>query len=86
MTVANLREILEGDDLSSRELEVLHRLALGETAAETGKNLFLAEETVKEYRKNIVAKLGARNLVNAVALALGIGLLNVDTVMEAMGR
>ena len=49
--------------------------ANGETAAQTGARLFLSPETVKSYRKRVIAKLGARNGTHAVALALRSGLL-----------
>ena len=64
-----LGEVLELDDLTARELEVLAHMADGLTAVESGLELYLATETVKGYRKRVVAKLGARNGTNAVALA-----------------
>ena len=70
-----LGEILEGEPLTDRETEILAGAADGETAAQTGARLFLSSETVKGYRKRIIAKLGARNGTHAVALALRTGLL-----------
>ncbi len=70
-----LAEILEGEPLTDRETEILAAAADGETAAQTGERLFLSSETVKGYRKRIIAKLGARNGTHAVALALRTGLL-----------
>ena len=70
-----LGEILEGEPLTDREAAVLAGAAEGETAEQTGKRLFLASETVKGYRKRVIAKLGARNGTHAVALALRNGLL-----------
>jgi DNA-binding CsgD family transcriptional regulator len=70
-----LAEILEGEPLTDRETEILAAAAEGETAAQTGERLFLSSETVKGYRKRIIAKLGARNGTHAVALALRSGLL-----------
>ena len=70
-----LGEILEGEPLTERETEILAGAADGETAAQTGERLFLSSETVKGYRKRIIAKLGARNGTHAVALALRTGLL-----------
>lgn len=70
-----LGEILEGEPLTDRETEVLAGAADGETAAQTGARLYLSSETVKGYRKRIIAKLGARNGTHAVALALRAGLL-----------
>lgn len=84
MTASKLRELIEGDPLVDREIEVLYGAALGETAAETGKNIYLGVETVRQYRKSAIAKLGARNITNAVAVAIGTGILNIDTIMEAV--
>jgi DNA-binding CsgD family transcriptional regulator len=70
-----LAEILEGEPLNDRETEVLAGAAEGETAAQTGARLYLSTETVKSYRKRIIAKLGARNGTHAVALALRAGKL-----------
>jgi DNA-binding CsgD family transcriptional regulator len=72
-----LGEILEGEPLTAREEEVLAGAADGETAAQTGARLYLSSETVKGYRKRIIAKLGARNGTHAVALALRRGVLPI---------
>jgi DNA-binding CsgD family transcriptional regulator len=73
-----LAEILEGQPLNDREAEILAGAAEGETAIETARRLYLSSETVKSYRKRIIAKLGARNGTHAVALALRAGLLPLD--------
>jgi DNA-binding CsgD family transcriptional regulator len=72
-----LGEILEGEPLTDREEEILAGAAEGETAAQTGARLYLSSETVKGYRKRIIAKLGARNGTHAVVLAIRRGLLPV---------
>jgi DNA-binding CsgD family transcriptional regulator len=72
-----LGEILEGEPLTGREEEILAGAAEGETAAQTGARLYLSSETVKGYRKRIIAKLGARNGTHAVVLAIRQGLLPV---------
>lgn len=70
-----LAEVLQGEPLTERETEILAAAAEGETAAQTGARLYLSSETVKGYRKRIIAKLGARNGTHAVVLALRRGLL-----------
>ena len=70
-----LAEILEGEPLNDRETEILAGAAEGETAEQTGARLYLSTESVKSYRKRIIAKLGARNGTHAVALALRAGKL-----------
>jgi DNA-binding CsgD family transcriptional regulator len=61
--------------LTAREGEVLKFAALGFTSAETGARLCLAPATVKWHRGNLIAKLGARNIPHAVAVAYERGLL-----------
>jgi DNA-binding CsgD family transcriptional regulator len=70
-----LHEILEGEPLTDRETEILEGVAEGETAVQTGKRLYLSSETVKDYRKPVIAKLGARNPPHAAAAAIRRGLL-----------
>lgn len=70
MTAQGLRELVEGDPLTLRDLQVLDGAAKGESAIETGIRLFLAADTIRDYRKKAIAKLGARNITNAVAIAI----------------
>jgi len=53
-----LAEVLQGEPLTERETEILAAAAEGETAAQTGARLYLSSETVKGYRKRIIAKPG----------------------------
>jgi DNA-binding NarL/FixJ family response regulator len=61
--------------LSSRELEVLHLLAEGQTNRQIAERLFVTERTVKFHVSAILAKLGAGNRTEAVAFANQRGLL-----------
>jgi len=65
---ANLRTLTE------REQEVLKLLASGLTNKEIGARLSLAENTVKNHLKNILAKLHLKNRVQAATLAVQQGL------------
>ena len=49
--------------LSSREKEILQLLRDGLSNKQISVQLFLSELTVKTHRKNMMAKLGARNIV-----------------------
>ena len=51
--------------LTGRELEVLVRLAGGDTNAEVAGHLGLAEKTIARHVANIYAKIGAHNRVEA---------------------
>jgi len=61
--------------LSDRELDVLRRLAEGESNREIATALFLAEGTVKNHVTNVLAKLGARDRTQAALRARGLGLI-----------
>ena len=64
-------------DLTPREKEVLQLLAAGLTNKEIGIRLDIAENTVKNHLKNILAKLHLQNRVQAAALAIQKGMLTV---------
>ena len=46
-----------GEALSAREREVLQHVARGHTYKEIGEELFIAEKTVENHVRNILAKL-----------------------------
>jgi DNA-binding NarL/FixJ family response regulator len=56
--------------LTARELEVLAKLATGNTDIEIAANLHVHEGTVKTHIRNILRKLGVRNRTAAIARAL----------------
>lgn len=64
-----LRLQLQGKPLSDPELEVLRAAAEGLSARETAEQLVKSEHTITTQRRAVQAKLGARNLPHAIALA-----------------
>ena len=56
--------------LSPREREVMHLMAEGLTAERVGARIDVSVETVRTHVRNAIRKLGARNRVHAIALAL----------------
>jgi DNA-binding CsgD family transcriptional regulator len=79
-------EVFAGNPLTERELETLELAATGRSASDTGGRLHLSSETVKGYRKRIIAKLAARNLTHAVVIAVGMGYINIEAVVEEHER
>jgi DNA-binding NarL/FixJ family response regulator len=61
--------------LSDRELDVLRRLAEGDSNREIATALFLAEGTVKNHVTNVLAKLGARDRTQAALRGRALGLI-----------
>ena len=62
--------------LTTRERQVLARLAEGKTSKEIAQALGLGVKTVENYRARLLAKLEATNAAEAVATALRDGLLD----------
>jgi len=60
-------------DLTARERQVLALVAQGFTNARIGEALFISEKTAGHHVSRILAKLGARNRVEAVSLAARLG-------------
>lgn len=59
--------------LTSRELDVLRIAAGGADPAEIAKALFLSAGTVRNYLTTIIAKLNARNRVDAIRISVDAG-------------
>ncbi|MDJ0343930.1 response regulator transcription factor [Streptomyces sp. H10-C2] len=60
--------------LTERELEILVALGQGWTNREIAERLVLAESTVKTHVGRVLAKIGARDRIQAVILAYDLGL------------
>jgi len=64
--------------LSGRELEVLRLMRQGNSNVEIGRQLGIAERTVKSHVTAIFMKLNASDRAGAVARGFDLGLLQVD--------
>ena len=63
------------DSLTSRELEVLRLMAIGETSAGIANKLFISDSTVSTHRKHILKKLGFNNTPTLIRYTLEQGLI-----------
>jgi DNA-binding NarL/FixJ family response regulator len=61
--------------LSSREMDVLVRLARGKTSGQVAEELVISENTVKTHVRHILEKLEASNRAEAVSKAQQLGLI-----------
>lgn len=67
--------VLDGQNLTVRELQVLVGVAEGLTYMETGEILGVGAETVKSHVKRVLLKLGADNMAGAVGIAFRRGII-----------
>jgi two-component system nitrate/nitrite response regulator NarL len=65
-----------GSNLTPREIEVLELIVKGQTNREIAETLCVAESTVKNHLRNILAKLHLKNRVQAAAYAVREGLVD----------
>ncbi len=63
-------DLPEDFGLTSRELEILERLALGESYQVTAEKLFISPKTVRKHIENIYQKLQVHSKVDAVKMGL----------------
>ena len=63
--------------LTAREIDVLKRIAAGNSNKEIAAQLSVTEESVKSYVKNILAKLGANDRTHAVTIGLKRGIIEL---------
>jgi DNA-binding NarL/FixJ family response regulator len=74
---ADIAEHAIDDVLTAREIDVLRLVAHGHANKDIAAHLYIAEDTVKGYLKNILAKLGARDRTHAVTIALKRGVIRL---------
>lgn len=67
------------EQLTLRELEVLQRIAAGDSNQAIAEKLVITERTVKKHASNIYSKLNVNNRTQAIARARQLGLLSADS-------
>jgi len=80
---ARLAEHLGEEDLTPREADVLRLVAAGNRNRDIAERLFISEETVKVHIKHIMDKLGANDRTQAVAIAVGRGMIQLGKAESA---
>ena len=64
----------ETPELTPREKDIIRLIAEEYTSREIGEKLFISFHTVERHRKNIIAKLGVKNVAGLVKYAIRNGL------------
>jgi len=67
-------------DLTLREKDVLHQVALGHANKEIAKKLFISIHTVISHRKNITEKLGIKSISGLTVYAILNNIIDTDTI------
>jgi LuxR family maltose regulon positive regulatory protein len=78
------RSVVDGTELTKREMEVLRLLPTRLSQREIGRRLFVSYNTVHSHIRSIYRKLGVSSRVDAVARAREQGLLS-DSARESPG-
>jgi DNA-binding NarL/FixJ family response regulator len=71
-----LADHIAEDTLTDREIEVLRRVANGNSNKIIGAQLNVSEATIKGHLKSILAKLGANDRTHAVTIAIRRGFID----------
>jgi DNA-binding NarL/FixJ family response regulator len=74
---AQLAEHMTDEDLTTREIDVLRRIAGGNRNRDIAELLSISEETVKVHIKHIMDKLGAKDRTQAIAIAVRRGIIQL---------
>jgi two-component system, NarL family, invasion response regulator UvrY len=65
------------DELSNREIQVLRRLAMGQTNREIAESYYISVKTVDTYRLRLLKKLNLRNNADISRFAIQHGLVTI---------
>ncbi len=64
--------------LTSREVEILDRIAAGASTAEIAQSLYISRFTVQSHVKSILSKLGVHSKLEAVTFGLKHGIIEIS--------
>jgi two-component system NarL family response regulator len=71
-----LAQRVSGQELTTRELEVLERIVAGRANKEISADLFISEATVKTHINSLLGKLGVADRTHAATVAIERGLVS----------
>jgi DNA-binding NarL/FixJ family response regulator len=74
---AELAQHAHGEELTAREIEVLHLIGAGNANKAIGARLSISEGTVKGHVKRILSKLEANDRTHAVTIGLKRGIISL---------
>ncbi|MEZ4671072.1 MAG: response regulator transcription factor [Anaerolineae bacterium] len=80
--INHIRSAPSADQLSEREVEILHLVSEGRTNKEIGSLLYISAATVKTHLIHIFSKLGVPDRAAAVRVALERGILHLNDGRE----
>ncbi len=81
MDVLQMKEDLL-EELTRREIEVLKLTAIGLSAKEIAKKLFISERTVQGHLASVYEKLGVGNKAKAIIKALKLGIISLSELTD----
>lgn len=70
--------MIEANELSERETEVLKLISMQKTAKEIGEILFITGRTVEGHKNNLFIKTGAKNIAGLVVYAIQHDIISMD--------
>ncbi len=71
--------------LSPREQEILHLVCQGMSNAEMASRMFVTQNDIRHHLKNLYRKLGTRNRVHVLVLALSYGVVALQDLLDLLG-
>jgi DNA-binding NarL/FixJ family response regulator len=71
-------EVAAAETLTTRQREILQLIAEGHTSKQVAQKLFLSEKTVETHRKNLMERLGIRDVAGLVRYAIREGIASAE--------
>jgi len=72
-------DLMNDNELTFREVEILQLISEGNTSKQISENLFISERTVGKHRQNIMDKLNIHDIPSLMRYALEKGIIQAHT-------